>query len=162
MSFIKRFAVICCIMSVVLVMNGCSEGSTSFEHTSSVEVSTSSGINFSSSYSETKSSAIEPFTFKINDANILDGKVEIYTSITNNGKRDTTLKEMSITFVANDSNGKEITNGTIHYDNISVSLPQNTEIYQLFVIENPEYKRYDDGFNINCNFDNIKVDPDIL
>ena len=162
MSFIKKFAVICCIMSVVLIANGCSEGSTSFEHTSSVEVSTSSGINFSSSYSETKSSANEPFTFKINDANILDGKVEIYTSITNNGKRDTTLKELSITFVANDSTGKEITNGKIHYDNISVSLPQNTEIYQLFVIENPEYKRYNDGFNINCSFDDIKVDPDIL
>ena len=113
MSFVKKFAVICCIMSVVLIANGCSEGSTSFEHTSTVEVSTSSGINFSSSYSETKSSASEPFTFKINDANILDGKVEIYTSITNNGNRDTTLREMSLTFVANDSNGKEITNGTI-------------------------------------------------
>ncbi len=43
-------------MCGVLLINGCSEeGSVSFEQKSSVEVSTSSGINYSSSYTETKS-----------------------------------------------------------------------------------------------------------
>ena len=55
MVFMKKFASICCIMCGVLLINGCSEGSASFEQKSSVEVSTSSGVNYSSSYTETKS-----------------------------------------------------------------------------------------------------------
>ena len=57
-------------MCEVLLINGCSEeGSVSFEQKSSVEVSTSSGINYSSSYTETKSNngLFVYYTFVIED-----------------------------------------------------------------------------------------------
>lgn len=160
MNFMKKFAVVCCVMSGVLFINGCSEGSTSFEQKTTVEVSTSSGINYSSSYSETRSEN-GIFVYKINDANLLDGKAEIYLSITNNGKRDTTLNEITIKFTATDSNGKFISEGNSHFNNLAISLPQNTEVYERFIIEDPDYKRFDDNFHIDCSFEEVVINPDV-
>ena len=161
MVFMKKFTIICCIMCGVLLINGCSEeGSVSFEQKSSVEVSTSSGVNYSSSYTETKSNN-GLFVYKINDFNLLDGKMEFYISITNNGKRDTMLNEMTIKFKATDSTGKVISDGATHFTDISLNLPVGKEIYYTFVIEDPAYKQFNDSFSIDCSFEDVVINPDI-
>ncbi len=160
MNSAKKLLLVGCLVSGALIANGCSEGSTSFEHKSSIEVSTSAGINYSSSYTETKSDS-GLFAYKINDVNLLDGRTEFYISITNNSDRDTTLKEMTITFQATDLNGKLIREGSTHFSNFSLSLPRGKEVYDAYVIEDPDYKRVDDGFEVNCQFRNLVVDPAI-
>lgn len=160
MNFVTKLFLACCLMSGVLILNGCSEVSTSFEQKSSIEVSTSSGINYSSSYTE-KKSANGLFLYKINDINLIDGRTEFYISITNNGDRDTTLKEITITFKATDSAGKTIREGSTHFDNLSLSLPRGEEIYEVFAIDDPAYKKFDDGFEVNYGFKNIVVDPEV-
>ena len=152
--------VICCLTGAIFVVNGCSEGSTSFEHKSSIDVSTSSGVAYETNYTETKSEN-GLFVYKMNDVNFLDGKTEFYVSITNNGKCDTTLNEMTITFKATDANGKVFQEGTTHYSNLSINLPQNKEIYEVFAIEDPSYKKFTDAFNVNFEFTNIVINPDV-
>ena len=160
MSFIKKMVVICCLTGAIFVVNGCSEGSTSFEQKSSVNVSTSSGVTYESSYTETKSQN-GLFAYKMNDVNFLDGKTEFYVSITNNGKRDTTLNEMTLSFKATDSTGKVFQEGSTHYTNLNISLPQNQEIYTTFAIEDPDYKKFTDAFSVDFSFSNIVINPDI-
>ena len=53
MNFIKKMAIVCCLTVAVFLVNGCSEGSTSFEQKSSINVSTSSGVTYESNYTET-------------------------------------------------------------------------------------------------------------
>ena len=158
MGVIKKFLIVCCLIIGATVINGCSEVSTSFEHKSSVEVSTSSGVNYSTSYSETKSTN-GLFIYKLNDVNLLDGRTEFHISITNNGKRDTTLNELTIAFKATDLKGNLIREGSTHFDNLSISLPQGQEVYERFAIDDPEYKRFDDSFDINCEVKNVSINP---
>ena len=160
MNFIKKIAAICCLTGAIFLVNGCSEGSTSFEHKSSIEVNTSSGVSYKSSYSEAKSEN-GLFNYKLNDVNLLDGKTEFYISITNNGKRDTTLNEITINFSATDSKGKVIREGKTHYNNLSINLPKDKEIYEVFAIEDPDYKKFDDTFNVHCDFTDVIINPDV-
>jgi len=160
MNFAMKLFLVCCLMSGGLIVNGCSEVSTSFEQKSSIDVSTSSGINYSSSYMEMKS-ANGLFLYKVNDINLVDGRTEFYISITNNGDRDTTLKEITIDFKATDSTGKLIREGSTHFDNLSLSLPKGTEVYETFAIEDPAYKKFEDGFEVNYKFKNIVIDPEV-
>lgn len=160
MNFIKKMAVVCCLTSVVFVVNGCSEGSTSFEQKSSVNVSTSSGVTYETSYTESKSEN-GLFIYKMNDVNFLDGKTEFYVSITNNGNRDTTLNEMTLKFSAKDATGKVFQEGSTHYTNLNISLPQNQEIYTTFAIEDPAYKQFKDAFSVDFSFTNVVINPDI-
>ena len=141
-------------------MNGCSEGSSSFEHHSSIEVSTSSGINYSSSYKEIKSNN-GLFIYKIDDVNLLDGKTAFHLSITNNGNRDTTLNEMTINFKATDDKGKIIREGNCHFDKLAINLPQNKEVHEIFVIEDPNTKNFNDSFDLNIEFTDISINPDV-
>ena len=107
MKRIAKLFLIGCLMTGTFLISGCEEGSYSFEHSSSVEVSTDSGVNYSTSYSETRS-ANGLLNYKLNDVNLLDGKTEIYLSITNNGDKDTTLNAITISFKATDSKGNSI------------------------------------------------------
>ena len=66
MKRIAKFFLIGCLMTGTFLISGCEEGSYSFEHNSSVEVSTESGVKYTSSYMETKS-ANGLFIYKIND-----------------------------------------------------------------------------------------------
>lgn len=158
MKHLTKIFLIGCLMTVTFLIGGCEEGSYSFEHNSSVEVSTESGAKYSSSYMETKSSS-GLFMYKINDVNLLNGRTEFRLSLTNNGKRDTTLTAITITFKATDEKGKLIREGFCTFDNLKISMPKGKEIYESFVIEDPSWKAYDDAFNIQCEFNDIAIDP---
>lgn len=101
------------------------------------------------------------FLYKINDVNLIDGRTEFYISITNNSDRDTTLKEITKAFKATDSTGKFIREGSTHFNNLSLSLPKGKEVCDAYAIDDPAYKKFDDGFEINCEFKNIRVDPEV-
>lgn len=148
------------LMAGTFLIGGCEEGSYSFEHTSSVEVSTESGTKYSSSYMETKS-ANGLFMYKLNDVNLLDGRTEFRLSLTNNGKRDTTLTAITITFSATDEKGKVIREGDCAFDKLQIALPQGKEVYETFIIENESWKAYDDAFNIHCEFTDVAVNPPV-
>ncbi len=160
MNFVKKMAVVCCLTGAVFVVNGCSEGSTSFEQKSSINVSTSSGVTYESNYTETKSEN-GLLVYKMNDVNFLDGKTEFHVSITNNGNRDTTLNEMTIKFSAKDATGIIFQEGSTHYTNLNINLPQNQEIYTTFAIEDPDYKKFTDAFSVDFSFTNVVINPDI-
>ncbi|MBQ6298252.1 MAG: hypothetical protein IJK81_11320 [Selenomonadaceae bacterium] len=68
---------------------------------------------------------------------------------------------MTITFKATDANGKVFQEGTTHYNNLSINLPQNQEIYQTFSIEAPAYKKFIDAFSVNFEFTNIVINLDV-
>ena len=158
MNLFKKKIILTGLILGIFLTSGCEEGSYSFEHNSSVEVSTSGGINYSTSYSETKS-ANGLLLYKLNDVNLLDGKTEIYLSITNNGNTDTTLNAITISFKATDEKNNPLCEGTSAFDNLTIKLPKDTEVYEKFVIEDPSYKKFDGAFNINCNFDNVMLNP---
>ena len=158
MNLFKKKIILTGLIIGIFLTSGCEEGSYSVEHNSSVEVSTSGGINYSTSYSETKS-ANGLLLYKLNDVNLLDGKTEIYLSITNNGNIDTTLNAITISFKAKDEKNKPICEGGSTFDNLTLKLPKDTEVYEKFVIEDPSYKKFDGAFNINCNFDNVILNP---
>lgn len=160
MKRIKKFLLFGCLMAGTFFVGGCEEGNYSFEHNSSVEVSTESGVKYSSSYMETKS-ANGLFMYKINDANLLDGKTELRISITNNGNRDTTLNAITINFKATDDKNKFIREGSCVFDNLNIQLPKDKEVYESFIIENPNWKAYDDAFNINCEFTDVIINPTV-
>lgn len=160
MKRVKRFFLFGCLMTGIFLVSGCEEGSFSVEHSSSVEVSTESGVKYSSSYAETKS-ANGLFMYKINDANLLDGKTEFRISITNNGNRDTTLNAITINFQAIDDKNKPIREGSCAFDNLNIQLPKDKEVYESFIIENPTWKAYDDAFNINCEFTDVIINPTV-
>ena len=160
MNFIKKMAIVCCLTVAVFLVNGCSEGSTSFEQKSSINVSTSSGVTYESNYTETKSEN-GLLVYKMNDVNFLDGKTEFHVSITNNGNRDTTLNEMTLKFSAKDATGKVFQEGSTHYTNLNIILPQNQEIYTTFAIEDPDYKKFTDAFSVDFSFTNVVINPDI-
>jgi len=149
-----------CLMAGTFLIGGCEEGSYSFEHSSSVEVSTESGPKYSSSYMETKS-ANGLFMYKLNDVNLLDGRTEFRLSLTNNGKRDTTLTAITITFSAKDEKGKVIREGDCAFDKLQIALPQGKEVYETFIIEDASWKAYDDAFNIHCEFTDVAVNPPV-
>lgn len=158
MKRIAKLFLIGCLMTGTFLISGCEEGSYSFEHSSSVEVSTDSGVNYSTSYSETRS-ANGLLTYKLNDVNLLDGKTEIYLSITNNGNKDTTLNAITISFKATDSKGNVISDGISTFDKLSLQLPKDKEVYESFTIEDPNYKKFDNDFNINCEFNDVILNP---
>ncbi len=160
MNFVKKMAVVCSLTCAVFVVNGCSEGSTSFEQKSSINVSTSSGVTYESNYTETKSEN-GLLVYKMNDVNFLDGKTEFHVSITNNGNRDTTLNEMTLKFRATDATGIIFQEGSTHYTNLNINLPQNQEIYTTFAIEDPDYKKFTDSFSVDFSFTNVVINPDI-
>ena len=54
MRYAKTFSMIFCLIVGIFVLGGCKEGNYSFERSSTVEVSSDSGINYSSKYSETR------------------------------------------------------------------------------------------------------------
>ena len=149
-----------CLMTGTFLIGGCEEGSYSFEHTSSVEVSTESGAKYTSSYMETKS-ANGLFIYKINDVNLLDGKTEFRISLTNNGNRDTTLTAITITFKATDDKNKLIREGSCTFDNLKISMPKDKEVYESFIIEDANWKVHNDAFNISCEFTDVAVNPPV-
>lgn len=145
-------------MTATFFMGGCEEGSYSFEHNSSVEVSTSGGVNYSTSYTETRSEN-GLLTYKLNDVNLLEGKTEFRLSITNNGSRDTTLNAITINFKATDDKKNMIREGNCDFTNLAISLPKDKEIYETFVIEDANWKTYAKTFNISCDILNVIVNP---
>ena len=160
MRYAKTFSMIFCLIVGIFVLGGCKDGNYSFERSSTVEVSSDSGINYSSKYSETRSTG-GLFAYKVDDANLFDGQTEIYVSITNNGARDTTMKAMTITFKATDEKNNIIREGGCKFDQLSIKLPQNVEVHEKFVIQDQSWKKYDGTFTINCDFTDITVDPDV-
>ena len=158
MKFTSKIVVAGCLAAGLLLTSAYSEGSYNFEQKSSVEVSSSSGINYAASYKEGKSEN-GLFVYKIDDANLSDGKTEIYLSITNNGDRDTTLNEMTINFKATDEKGNLIRECGTHFNNLSINLPRNKEVHQIFVIEDPNFKKFDGNFDVNCDFIDVIIDP---
>lgn len=160
MNFAKRMAIILCLIGIIFVINGCSEENTSFEQKSSINVSTSSGVNYETSYTEIKSDN-RSLVYKINNVNFLDGKTEFYVSITNNGNRDTTLNEMTLKFKATDATGIIFQKGEMNYSNLNINLPQNQEIHKTFTIEDRDYKKFTDSFSVNFEFTNVVINPDI-
>ena len=160
MNFFYKIAIICCLTSTIFVISGCSEENTSFEQKSSVNLRTSSGINYETSYTEIKSDN-RLLVYKINDVNFLEGKTEFYVSITNNGNRDTTLNEMTLKFKATDATGIIFQKGEMNYSNLNINLPKDKEIYEVFAIEDPDYKKFDDTFNVHCDFTDVIINPDV-
>lgn len=156
----SKLFLITCLMAGTFLIGGCEEGSYSFEHSSSVEVSTESGAKYSSSYMETKS-ANGLFMYKLNDVNLLDGRTEFRLSLTNNGKRDTTLTAITITFKATDEKGKLIREGDCTFDKLQISMPQGKEVYETFIIEDASWQAYNDAFNIQCEFTDVAVNPPV-
>lgn len=160
MNFLYKIAIICCLTCTIFVISGCSEENTSFEQKSSVNLRTSSGINYETSYTEIKSDN-RLLVYKINDVNFLEGKTKFYVSITNNGNRDTTLNEMTLKFKATDATGIIFQKGEMNYSNLNINLPQNQEIHKTFTIEDRDYKKFTDSFSVNFEFTNVVINPDI-
>ena len=93
------------------------------------------------------------------DVNLLDGKTEIYLSIANNGDKDTTLNAIKISVKATDSKGNLICDDTSTFDKLSIQLPKDKEVYESFTIEDANYKKFDDTFNISCDFSDVTLNP---
>ena len=161
MNFMTRIGFVAFLMTGIFFIGGCEEASYSVEHSSSVEVSTDSGIKASSSYKETRSSSTGLFEYKINDANLLDGKTEIYVSLTNHSDKEVVLTNIAIKFAATDEKNKPIREGECGYPNLSVKLPVDKEVYQAFVIEDPNWKAYNESFSISCDFYDVQTNPPI-
>ena len=156
----EKSGLIVCLAIGTLFVGGCQEGSYSVEHKSEVEVSTDTGIKASTSYKETRSDN-GTFEYKINDFNLLDGKTEIYLSITNHGDKEVMLTNFAIKFSAKDDKNKVIREGNCEYPNLSIKLPPEKEIYQLFVIQDNDWKAYRDSFNVDFEFYNVQIDQPI-
>ena len=158
MKFGRKSIILAGILAGFLFTSACEGGSYNFEHKSAVEVSTSDGIKSAATYSETKSEN-GLLTYKINDVNLLEGKTEIYLSITNNGNIDTTLKNITISFKATDEKNNAIREGSGTFENLNVKLPKGQEVYEKFIIHDANVKNFDGGFDITCNFNDVVLNP---
>ena len=92
MKFGKKYVILAGILAWILFTGVCEGESYNLENKPAIEFGTSNyTIN-----SEAVKSENGLLTYKINDVNLLDGKTEIYLSITNNGDFDTTLDAITI------------------------------------------------------------------
>lgn len=160
MNFNKKFFLTGFLAVGILFSSGCDGFSYESKSESSVEVN-SSGINTSSSYKETKAALNGVFSFKANDVNLKKGSTEFNFSITNSSNKDTTLKNLTISFKAVDENNKLIREGSADFENLSVKLPAGQEIYENFVIEDDKVDAFNGSFNVDYEFSNVVFDPPV-
>lgn len=161
MNFTKKFFLAGFFAIGLFFTSGCDSNvsyESKSESSSSIEVS-ESGINTSSSYKETKSESKGELAFKANDINLLKGKTELHFSITNNSGKDVVLSNMTVTFKATDEKDKVIREGSTNFENLSILLPADKELYETFVIEDDKATAYDGSFHADYEISNIVLNP---
>lgn len=159
MKFARKTIILAGILAGILFASSCEGRIYNYEHKSAVEVGTSNDIQPYSINSEAVKSENGLLTYKINDVNLLEGKTEIYLSITNNGKVDTTMDAITISFKAADEKNNVIREGSGTFENLNVKLPRGKEVYEKFIIDDANVKNFDGGFDITCNFNDVVLNP---
>ena len=155
MKFGKKYVVLAGLLAGILFTGVCEGESYNLENKPAIEFGTSNyTIN-----SEAVKSENGLLTYKINDVNLLEGKTEIYLSITNNGDFDTTMDAITISFKAADEKNNVIREGSGTFENINVKLPKGKEVSEKFIIHDENVKNFGGNFNITCDFNNVVLNP---